>query len=155
MKTAPAVPLVVLLCTLCLVACSNWPRDAADRGDPEAQYNLGVWYEKGRNVPQDYAEAAKWYRASAEQGYAGAQYNLGSLYVDGLGVPQDHDAAVTWYDTALEYHFLRINTLVQSRVPDPSIQAPALADIEDFNRGSICSSLSLRQYTGQRPAIRY
>ena len=41
-----------------------------------------------------------------------------------------------WYDPDLEYHFLRINTLVQSRVPSRNIQAPALARIEDFNRGT-------------------
>lgn len=43
----------------------------------------------------------------------------------------------TWYDIdKLEYHFLRINTLVQSRFPDLDHLGPAIGDIEDFNRGA-------------------
>ena len=38
-------------------------RPLADQGNADAQYNLGVLYEKGQGVPQDYAEAVKWYRA--------------------------------------------------------------------------------------------
>ncbi len=45
-------------------------------------------------------------------------------------------AALTWYDPVLEYHFLRINTLVQSRFPDREHRAPMLATIEDHNRGA-------------------
>ena len=51
------------------------------------------------------------------------------------GDPLDANAAVTWYDPNVEFHFLRINTLVQNRVPDTRIQAPALSTIEDHNRG--------------------
>ncbi len=43
--------------------------------------------------------------------------------------------AATWYDPAIEYHFLRINTLVQSRFPDRKHRAPVLVTIEDHNRG--------------------
>ena len=46
----------------------------------DAQFNLGVMYEKGRGVPQDDAEAVKWYRLAAEQGNAYAQINLGAMY---------------------------------------------------------------------------
>ena len=45
-----------------------------------AQYNLGVMYDNGDGVPQDYKEAVKWYRLAAEQGDASAQYNLGLMY---------------------------------------------------------------------------
>ena len=34
----------------------------AEQGYAYAQYNLGVMYENGRGVRQDYAEAVKWYR---------------------------------------------------------------------------------------------
>ena len=50
----------------------------AEQGIPEAQFNLGLMYDKGQGVPQDYAEAVKWYRKAAEQGNAKAQYNLGN-----------------------------------------------------------------------------
>ena len=45
-----------------------------------AQYNLGVMYDNGEGVPQDYKEAVKWYRLAAEQGNANAQTNLGNMY---------------------------------------------------------------------------
>jgi TPR repeat protein len=50
----------------------KWFRRAADQGDPDAQYNLGLMYEKGRGVSQDDAEALEWYRRAEDQGNAAA-----------------------------------------------------------------------------------
>jgi len=47
-------------------------RKAAEQGDAEAQYNLGVRYANGEGVPEDYKEAVKWFRKAAEQGFAAA-----------------------------------------------------------------------------------
>ncbi len=44
----------------------------AKQGNPHAQYNLGLMYENGQGIPQNYAEALKWYTKAAEQGLAGA-----------------------------------------------------------------------------------
>ena len=44
----------------------------AEQGDVNAQFNLGVIYEKGQGVKQDYFEAVNWYRKASEQGYAKA-----------------------------------------------------------------------------------
>ena len=63
----------------------KWYRLAADQGDAGAQYNLGVMYDNGQGVPQNYAEAVKWYRLAADQGDASAQYNLGVMYDNGRG----------------------------------------------------------------------
>ncbi len=46
-------------------------RPLAEKGNSEAQYKLGVMYEEGKGVVQDYEEASKWYRLSAEQGKSG------------------------------------------------------------------------------------
>lgn len=43
-------------------------RARAERGDADAQYDLGVTYVDGRGVSQDDAEAMRWYRLTAEQG---------------------------------------------------------------------------------------
>jgi TPR repeat protein len=51
-------------------------RKAADQGHAKAQYNLGVMYEKGEGVQQNYSEALKWYKKAADQGHAGAQSKL-------------------------------------------------------------------------------
>ena len=76
-------------------------RKAADQGDAAAQYNLGVMYDNGQGVPQDYAEAVRWYRKAADQGDASAQYNLGRLYADGQGVRKDYVQALKWFNLAV------------------------------------------------------
>ena len=67
-----------------------------------AQSNIGLCYEYGRGVNQDYYEAVKWYRKAAEQGHAGAQNLLGVCYIKGQGVTQDYYEAVKWYRKAAE-----------------------------------------------------
>ena len=54
----------------------------ADQGDADAQYNLGVCYEKGRGVTQSYDEAVKWFRKAAEQGYSRAKDSLTRLKIE-------------------------------------------------------------------------
>ena len=70
----------------------------AEQGLPEAQFNLGLMFDKGQGVPQNYAEAVKWYRKAAEQGSAEAQYNLGKMYYTGQGVPKDYVMAHMWFN---------------------------------------------------------
>src|ERR1035437_8787364 len=43
-------------------------RKAAEEGDEQAQCYLGVCYQTGQGVPQDYDEAVKWIRRGAEGG---------------------------------------------------------------------------------------
>ena len=40
---------------------------AAEQGDVEAQYNLGLTYANGDGVPQNSEEARKWMKLSADQ----------------------------------------------------------------------------------------
>lgn len=75
-------------------------REAAKQGDASAQYNLGIAYEDGYGVTQDYAQAATWFRKAAEQGDASAQYALGILYYQGQGVTQDYAEACFWITLA-------------------------------------------------------
>ncbi len=72
----------------------------ARRGDPKAQFDLGVCYRFGQGVPQDEAAAVAWYLKAAEQGYDKAQYNLGVCYDGGTGTPKDHAEAAKWYRRA-------------------------------------------------------
>ena len=81
------------------------PKDVAKPEEqPNAQFQLGWLHEKGKGVPQDYAEAVKWYRKAAVQGHLNAQYNLGILYMEGRGVAQDYGEAVKWYRKAADQH---------------------------------------------------
>jgi TPR repeat protein len=71
-------------------------------GLANVQHCLGLMYEKGQGVPQDYAEAARLFRLAAEQDNAPAQNNLAFLYVHGRGVPQDNDKAMRWFRKAAD-----------------------------------------------------
>jgi TPR repeat protein len=70
---------------------------AAEQGNAEAQSDLGLLYDHGQGLPQNYAKATYWYRKAAGQGYAEAQYNLGLLYALGLSVPKDYAKAAYWW----------------------------------------------------------
>ena len=72
----------------------------AEKGLPEAQFNLGLMYNNGQGVPQDYAEAVTWYRKAAEQGNAKGQYSLGMMFYRGRGVPKDYVLAHMWLNLA-------------------------------------------------------
>ena len=74
----------------------------AKAGDATAQCQIGLDYDNGDGVPQDYAKAASWYRKAADQGYAVAQYDLGDLFLFGKGVPIDYAQGITWFRKAAE-----------------------------------------------------
>ena len=46
----------------------KWFRLAAERGDPSAQYALGLMYQSGRGLSRDYILAHLWFDLSAAQG---------------------------------------------------------------------------------------
>jgi TPR repeat protein len=68
----------------------------ADGGDPRAQYDLGLMYDRGEGIPQSDADAMQWYERAAEQGEPRAQYNLGLMYLNGQGIPSDMVRAYYW-----------------------------------------------------------
>lgn len=74
----------------------------AEKGDAEAQSDLGLRYSKGDGVPEDQGQAVTWFRKAAAQGFAKAQLNLGVSYAKGAGVPQDRAEAVKWWRKASE-----------------------------------------------------
>jgi len=71
-----------------------------DAGDPVAMRRTGAFFELGRGVPQDYAEAMRWYRRAEAAGDATALVNIGRLYDRGHGVPQSYGEALNWYRKA-------------------------------------------------------
>ena len=101
-------------------------KERAEKGDREAQHNLGDYYYNGLGVAKDSVEAVKWYRKAADQGHEQsrrqlelidtferakaraekgdreAQHNLGDYYYNGLGVAKDSVEAVKWYRKAAD-----------------------------------------------------
>lgn len=75
---------------------------AAEHGNSDALYYLGVMYMDGLGFDKDYSEAVKWFRKAAVKGNALAQNNLGAMYNKGNGVPQNPAEAIKWYLMAAE-----------------------------------------------------
>jgi TPR repeat protein len=74
----------------------------ADLGDATSMHNLGLTYESGQGVAQDYTRAREWYEKAADKGHAIAMKNLGLLYQKGLGMAQDYTRAREWYEKAAD-----------------------------------------------------
>jgi TPR repeat protein len=75
-------------------------RKAADLGNANAQYNLGIMSGDGVGILKNETAAVAWYRKAASQGHSGAQLNLGIHLSDGRGVPENDVEAVAWYRKA-------------------------------------------------------
>ena len=74
-------------------------------GDPKAQYNLGIMYNKGFGVEVDKKEAVGWFLLSAEHGNMLAQYALGYAYYKGEGVLQNFESALRHFkNSAFQGH---------------------------------------------------
>lgn len=61
---------------------------AAELGDAEAQYDLGLLYMEGKGVKKDEKAAAGWIQKAADQGHNEATRKLAWCYLYGRGVKQ-------------------------------------------------------------------
>lgn len=85
--------------------------DLAEKGEAEAQFELGRKYSQMRKVTFSKEEklkdvfgieAVKWYKKAADQGYQFAQYNLGKCYFCGDGINENKQEGFKWYKKAAE-----------------------------------------------------
>jgi hypothetical protein len=74
-------------------------RAAAEKGDPKAQFLIGLQYKAGDGVDKDAAEAAKWLRQAAESGHTEAQNALGAMLAASKE-PSDVAEAEKWLQAA-------------------------------------------------------
>lgn len=77
-----------------------WFLKAADEGNMGGAYFLGLAYEVGDGVSQDYAEAVRWYTIGAEDCDHECQIGLARLFRAGRGVPANKVIAYRWYSLA-------------------------------------------------------
>ena len=75
---------------------------AAESGDADSQYGMGLLYSEGIVVPMDDLEALKWFGLAADQAHGDAQYKLGVMHANGWGVPMSEVEAMKWYALASE-----------------------------------------------------
>ena len=104
--------------------CLNQYKSAAEQGEAEAQYELGMMYSTGYGgiITRDQREADKWILKAADQGYklaqnafirrfeiqaehhgdVEAQFGLGYMYAHGRIVSQNDNEALKWYQKAAD-----------------------------------------------------
>lgn len=78
-------------------AVAIW-RPLAEKGDPDAAFNLGQAYRLGRGVSANLAAAKTWFERSAEKGHVDAQTTLGLL----LFQNGDQTEGLRWLKNAAE-----------------------------------------------------
>lgn len=70
----------------------------ADKGNADAQYDIGEMYEKGSGVATDVKKAFHWFEKAAAQGHVKAQFKVAYMYYKGQGVDGNIHKAFTLMD---------------------------------------------------------
>lgn len=79
-----------------------WFVKAAELGNGESMYKLGLCYMWGDGASQDYEMAFHWLTTSVENGCGLPHYFLGQMYHKGIGTSIDYDKAIQHYKEASE-----------------------------------------------------
>ncbi|KAI8886494.1 HCP-like protein [Backusella circina FSU 941] len=66
-----------------------------------AQHGIGLLYEHGDGVPQDYVKAVELYESSYDNGNQYASYQLGLMYFHGKGVKQNYTRSFDFFKTVV------------------------------------------------------
>jgi len=96
-----------MLSSLCICSChSQQPKNPslgqlltkAQKGDSEAEYQLGLLYERGSpETAKDSAKAIQWFRVLADKGDRRGENALGIAYLHGYGVMEDDTTGFEWF----------------------------------------------------------
>ncbi|XP_011829271.1 PREDICTED: death ligand signal enhancer [Mandrillus leucophaeus] len=95
---------------------------AANNGDSQSRYHLGICYEKGLGVQRNLREALRCYRQSAALGNEAAQERLQALFSMEAAAPGPSDLTVTGLKSFSSPSLCSLNTLLAgtSRLPHAS-----------------------------------
>jgi TPR repeat protein len=106
----------------------------AERGNAEANFNLGILNEDGLGTPADMAAALAHYEKSAQAGSSKAQYRLALLYAAGVKVPKDAIKAEQWLTAAAANG----DSEAQSMLSNQKASAPpTTARDQEFERAAL------------------
>lgn len=98
--------------------------ERAEKGDCEAQYIVGFYYNRDSAIDSpDDEKAFYWLKLAAEQGHCEAQYSLGQKYTEDKSRHKDNEHAIFWLKkAALQGHTFASNALgwILDRGEDPN-----------------------------------
>lgn len=80
---------------------AEWYRIAAEQGNAEAQWHLGICYENGFGVKKNKAKAFNLYCMAAKEGVG--ETHVGECYRRGIGTTKDESEAIKWFRKAKEH----------------------------------------------------
>lgn len=131
-------------------SCSCFQK-AADQGDANGLYNLGMCYLQGFGVDRDPERAFECFRTASEAGHPEAINNLGGFYRDGIVVEKDHVNATRWFKKSAEmenaYGMLNYGLALQRGEGTPVDEAAAVelfkkamdrGNVEALNAYAMC-----------------
>ncbi|KAF8936811.1 hypothetical protein BGZ47_009313 [Haplosporangium gracile] len=77
----------------------QWYLKAVDQDLPEAQFKIGVMYERGRGVPKEKTAALEFFKTASTHRDTDAfsQFVVDYMYFHGHGVSQDYSTAFYWF----------------------------------------------------------
>ncbi len=79
--------------------------DAANNGNDEAQFYVGLMFEFGYGVSINYEKAIQWYKKSVERGNPIAQNRLGEMYAQGVGVEANYSEALALFEKSSSQNY--------------------------------------------------
>lgn len=74
----------------------------AEKDNADAQYNLGILYQKGLGVEKNPKTAFIWYKRASANGHTDAMYNLGIMYNKGRVIYRSPKDAIKWWKKSAE-----------------------------------------------------
>ena len=99
----------------------------AEKGDPQAQFRVGVSYLENSENLQDLRKALSYLRKSAIQSNALAQYTLGVMHERGKGVDPDVVISLKWYYIAAEAGHKQAQLFIKEDRPNVTSKQAAAA----------------------------
>lgn len=103
-------------------------REAAERGDAEAQYQLGMGYAASLDFEHNPGEALNWWRKAAAQQHPESLFTLGMWHAF-KHLPDSDDEARYWFKYALEhgvttaYSYFGVTSLFDLDIPQTDTDA--------------------------------
>lgn len=80
----------------------KWIGMAAELGNAEALFNMGIFYLEGMGCDQDMEKCASYLHRAARRRHPEAQFAYADLLSNGWGIEQDEKRAAKWYLDAAE-----------------------------------------------------
>lgn len=104
---------------------------AADEGNTDAQFQVGLHYANGQDTAQDDAQAIYWLQKAAKQQNKNAMSYLAWMNMLGLGLPQNVSQAVHWFVSAHDSNAQAFNQFdTNSEATQIALKAQANAQAE-------------------------